>query len=176
MRPVKRYEMIELIIPGGNAALKIPFPDIPQLRSDVTQDIVIRALETFTAESVPVDFNTNPVITFAMLQKLSLTLYIEQEQSVNNVPLVKILNLAEFAAGYFFNFEKTQFEDLMVDWTKSFLTLSSSLGNAANIAFLLGVEYKRYDPGTLAAVRAREDAANRSNMDFYNSGRISGRR
>lgn len=176
MRPVKRYELVSLIIPANNTALKIPFLDLPQLRSDVTQDVVIRSLETFTAESVPTDFNQVAVVTAANLKNIFLTLYIEQEQSVNNVPLVKVLNVAQLAAGYFFSFEKTQFEDLMVDWTKSFLTLGASLGNVANIAFLLGVEYKRYDPGTVAAVRAREDSANMQNRDWYNSGRIAGRR
>lgn len=177
MRPVKRYEMIELIVPGGNVSLKIPFPDIPQLRSDVTQDVVIRSLEVYTADSVPVDFNTVPVVTTAMLQKMFLTLYIEQEQSINNVPLTKLLNVANLnIAGYMFTFEKTQIEDIQVDWTKSFITLSSSLGNGANIAILIGAEYKRYDPGVVAAVRAREDNNNRVNLDAYNTARVSGRR
>lgn len=178
MRPVKRYELIELIVPAGNTALRIPFLDIPQLRSDVTQDIVVRGLETFTADSMAADFNAVPVVSSAQLQKCFLTLYIEQEQSYNFVPLIKLLNIAtnQNLAGYFFNFEKLQSEDIMVDWTKSFITLSSSLGNVANVAIMLGVEYKRYDPGVVAAVRAKENQANVTAVDQYNNARIAGPR
>jgi hypothetical protein len=87
MRPIKRYELVELVIPALNTALRIPFPDIPQLRSDVTQDVIVRGLETYSAEAMPFDYNNNPVVTNAFLLKIFLTLYIQQEESIFRMPM-----------------------------------------------------------------------------------------
>lgn len=162
MRPIRRYELVELVIPANNGALRLPFPDIPQLRSDVTQDVIIRALETYSAESMPFDYNNNPVVTNAQLLKCFLTFYIQQEESVFRMPAVKLLNIynAASAASYFYTDELAQFENLMVDWTKSYVTLASSLANGALICFMLGVMYQRLPGGTMAKLQAKQNPAN----------------
>jgi hypothetical protein len=166
MRPIKRYELVSLVIPANNTALRIPFPDIPQLRSDTTQDVIVRALETFSVESMPNDYNGNPVVSNANLLKIFLTLYVQQEESTFRLPTIKILNIynAASAAAYFYTDELTQFENLMVDWTKSYITLASSLANAAQVQFILGVMYQRLPAGTIADLQA---AANKSNNKKY---------
>jgi hypothetical protein len=166
MRPVTRFEDVSLSIAAGNTALRLPFQDIPQLRSDVTQDVIIRAMETYSAESIPNDYNGNPVVTNAMLGKIFLTFYIQQEESIFRMPALKILNIyqALSTAAYFYTDELVQFQNLMTDWTKSYLTLASSLGNGALIVFLLGVSYQRLPGGTIAALQA---AANKSNNKNY---------
>ena len=172
MRPVTRYELVELIVPANNTSFKIPFLDIPQLRSDTTQDIVIRALETYTIASMPLSQNFNPVVSQAQLASCFLTLYIQQEQSVNNVPMIKLLNIFNSGATAFYTEELNQFEDLMIDWTKSFISLSASLGNAAIVSIMLGVSYQRLDPGTIAARQAAANIMNQKQMDNYNNLRL----
>jgi hypothetical protein len=171
MRPVRRYELVELVIPAANTALRIPFPDIPQLRSDTTQDVIIRALETYCAENMPFDYNNNPVVTNAQLLKCFLTLYIQQEESVFRMPTIRLQNIfnALSTTAYFYSDDLDQFENLMVDWTKSYLTLASSLANGALICFVLGVMYQRLPGGTIAALQAKSNPANNKTYqgDWY---------
>jgi hypothetical protein len=171
MRPIRRFELVSLIIPAGNTALRIPFPDIPQLRSDTTQDVIIRSIDTYSVESMPADPNNNPLPTNAQLLKCFLTLYIQQEESVKFMPAVKFLNIynAASAAAYFYTDELVQTENLMVDWTKSYLTLSSSLANGGLLVFVLGVAYQRLPGGTIARLQARANPTNDKNYqgDWY---------
>jgi hypothetical protein len=174
MRPIKRYELVSLVIPAGNAALRLPFPDIPQLRSDVTQDVIVRGLETYSAEAMPNDPNNNPLITNAQLIKCFLTMYIQQEESIFRLPLVKILNVynAATAANYFYSDQLCQFENLLVDWTKTYLTLASSLANAGLVVAVLGVMYQRLPGGTIAKLQAASNPVNASQYqgDWYAGG------
>jgi hypothetical protein len=162
MRPIRRFELVSLIIPANNTSLRIPFPDIPQLRSDTTQDVIIRGLEVYSAESMPNDPNNNPLPTNAQLLKTFLTFYIQQEESVKFIPSVKMLNIynAASAAAYFYTDELVQAENWMVDWTKSSLNLASSLGNAGLLVFVLGVMYQRLPGGTIARLQAKSNPAN----------------
>jgi hypothetical protein len=171
MRPIRRYELISLIIPAGNTALQIAFPDIPQLRSDVTQDVIVRGLETYSVESMPADPFGNPVVTNAQLLKIFLTFYIQQEQSIVKMPAVKLLNIynAASAAAYFYTDELVQTQNLLVDWTKTFLALSSSLANGAIVVFVLGIMYQRLPGGTMATLEKKMNPANNQvyQSDWY---------
>jgi hypothetical protein len=162
MRPIRRYELVSVIIPAANTALKIAFPDIPQLRSDVTQDVIVRAMETYSVESMPADPFGNPLPTNAQLLKCFLTFYIQQEESYKSLPAVKLLNIynAASAAAYFYTDELTQTQNLLIDWTKSYIQLSSSLANAGLLVFVLGVMYQRLPGGTIAALQMKMNPAN----------------
>jgi hypothetical protein len=155
MRSIRRFEMVEMIIPALSTATRFNFPDIPQLRSDVTKDIVVRAIEVYSVEAVPLSFNNNAVTTLANLLKSSLTLYIEGEESVFRIPMVKLLNINSnnAAAPVLWLDEINQFDNLQIDWTKSYITTPTTYGNAAVFAFVLGVTYKRYAPGTMKRLK-----------------------
>lgn len=151
-RPIRRYEQIELVIAANSTATKINFPDLPQLRSDVTKDIVIRGIQTFSVLSVPVDYNGVAVATYANLQAASLTLYVNGEESIFRIPLIKLLSQYgdNSAAAYQWTADGPMpFENIMVDWTKSYISAPAAFGNGAAFAFLFGIEYKRLAPGTM---------------------------
>jgi hypothetical protein len=152
MRPQKRYEMIELVIPAGSTASRFNFPDIPQLRSDKTKDIVVRAIESFSVLAIPVNYNGNPVASAAQLQESALTLYVEGEESIFRMPLVKLVNVYNSGATNFFTSEQNQYENLMVDWTKSYVTTPTPYNNEAQFAFIFGIVYQRLLPGTMNAL------------------------
>lgn len=154
MRPVKRYEQIELVIPAGATQTRFNFPDIPQLRSDVTKAILIRALETFSVESIPVDFNGNAVATFASIQKASLTLYVDGVESIFRIPLVKLLNTYGDGTAILWTNELNQFENLEVDWTKSYISSPIPFAIGTQFAFVIGVSYKRVNPVDWANLKA----------------------
>ena len=147
MRPVRRSEAVELVIPAGATQTRFNFPDIPQLRADVSKDILVRAIETFCAEDMPVDFNGVPLLTFAQLQQGTLTLYVEGEESIFRMPLIKLHNVTGSTNGS--TWEVRQFQNLMVDWTKSYLYFPVALGNVIQQAFIMDVSYLRLAPGTM---------------------------
>jgi hypothetical protein len=153
MRPQKRIETIELVIPAGSTATKFNFGDIPQLRSDVTKDIIVRSIESYDVVSMPIDFNGNPVITEANLLNCFLTLYVEGEESIFRVPLVKLFNIFSNTATAQFTEEQNQFENLQVDWTKSYISLAVPFAALPQFAIILSVSYQRLKPGTMNQLR-----------------------
>lgn len=156
MRPCKRFEMIELVIPAGSAATRFNFPDIPQLRSDVTKDIWIRGINTYSVDSITLDFNGNAVAPFASLQTASLTLYVQGSESVFRIPLVMLLNTFLISANpVAWTEELNQFDNLEVDWTKSYVSTPVAFGNAAAMAFVFGIEYYQLRPGTMNAIKTQ---------------------
>jgi hypothetical protein len=153
MRPISRFECVELLVTDPNNVTKVEFDDIPQLRSDADKDCVIRAIQVYAAEEIPNSFNQNPLVTEAMLGLCFLTLYIDTEESIKSMPMLQLRQMNRSpAAGAttdsFWTDEKNQFLNLKIDWTKSFITPSAAMGNDGNIAFLLGVEYIYANPGS----------------------------
>jgi hypothetical protein len=150
-RPLKRYELIELPIPAGSGATKFNFPDIPQLRDDSTQDIIIRAVDVFNIVSMPLTPNGN--ITASLLQILNsfLVLYIKGEESVHWLPLVRLMMVFQNGAGGTQQavFEETQFANLKVDWTKSYIWAAAPYGSDTAFSFIFGFEYDKLPPGTI---------------------------
>jgi hypothetical protein len=153
---LKRFELVELQIPAGSTGTRFPYPDIPQLRDDTTQDIIICGLETYPVEALPLTASGNTNASFAQLQNSFLTLYIESEESVRQVPFLRLnpLRQAASAGGTFNVVEKLALEYLKVDWNKTYVQAATPYGTteAPNTAFsiLLGVWYKKLPPGAWA--------------------------
>lgn len=163
----RRFEDVEFIIPANNTALKIQFPDIPQLRSDTTKEILIKSIQVYAAGECPNSFNQNPLLTEVDLSKCFLTLYIDGEESIFRIPLLKLRNTyvgvgSAQAANSFWTDDLNNFDFLSVDWTKSYITLSAVLATNALSCILFGIGYLRVMPGTIAKiqnVRAQAAAA-----------------
>lgn len=153
----KRFELIELIIPAGTTGNTFAIEDIPQLRDDTTQDIIIVGLETYSIDTVPLSPAGNVVASMAQLENMFLTLYIEQEESVYRLPMPRIQPIWEAnTAGALQGGQQTlSLECLRVAWNKSYLTFGAAISpEALPISVLLGVWYKKLLPGNWAAMRA----------------------
>lgn len=155
MRALKRFELVELVIPANSTGTKFQYPDIPQLRDDPTQDIIIRSLRTYIEESMPFSPQGNPVATSAQVTNSFLVLYVENEESVHQIPLGQLNTL--FGTGGPVQFEETEMQDLKVDWNKSYIQMAvapTPSGGPANTQFsiMLGVGYKKLPPGTWEAL------------------------
>jgi hypothetical protein len=153
----KRFELIELIIPVGTTGDTFAIPDIPQLRDDKTQDIIIVGIETYAADTVPLSPAGNAVATMAELENMFLTLYIEQEESIFRLPLPRIQPIWEAnTAGALQGGQQTlSLECLKVTWNKSYLTFGEAITpEDLPISVLLGVWYKKLMPNNWAAMRA----------------------
>jgi hypothetical protein len=152
-----RYEMIETQIPALASGTRFNFNDQPQLRTDQTQDVVIQGLETFTVTDVPLSPNAIALPTKAQLIATYLVLYVNGEESIYRIPLVKLHTINNLADP-FNNAESDtpRFENLLVDWTKSYLFTPAAYGNATTFSFLLGVVYKKLPPGTIGKIRQNQ--------------------
>lgn len=159
-RPFDRYELIELPIPANPTATRFNFPDIPQLRDDSTQDIVVRAIDTYDVVAMPLTPNGNLVASLAQILNTFLVLYIRGEEAVHWVPLARMLTIFQNGAGGTQQavFEQTLTDNLKVDWTKSYLWAAAPYGTVSAFSFVFGFEYKKYPPGTLDALTAAATA------------------
>jgi hypothetical protein len=164
MKAITRYEAVELIIPANAGATRFNFLDIPQLRSDVTKDIIVVGIKTFSAAEKTTDFNGNAVATMAQIQNAELTLYVDGEESIFRIPLTELMNGQNFTNTFFSQIIPDEFDNLMIDWTKSYITadVPFNMGGANTLfAFLFGINYKRYAPGTMARIKAaKNDSSN----------------
>lgn len=154
---MKRYELVEIVIQNGNSGgNKILIGDIEDLRSDTTQDIIIQGLEFFSVESMPLSPQGNPVATTAQLQNMFLTLYINNEESIENIPLIRMQNMFQsLATGTMQQqFERTKLENLMVSWFKSFFFLATPFTTGTTFSVVFGVTYKKLAPGMWAKITA----------------------
>jgi hypothetical protein len=164
MKAITRYEAIELLIPANAGQTRFNFLDIPQLRSDVTKDIIVQGIKSFSAAEKTTDFNGNAVATMAQCQNAELTLYVDGEESIFRVPITELLNGQNFTNTFFSQIIPDEFDNLMIDWTKSYITADvpfNAAGANTAFAFLFGISYKRYAPGTMARIKAAKgDSSN----------------
>ena len=164
MKAITRYEAVELLIPANAGATRFNFLDIPQLRSDVTKDIIVQGIKTFSIVEKPIDFNGNAVASVAQLQNAELTLYVDGEESIFRIPMTELMNSQNFANTFFSQIIPDEFDNLQIDWTKSYITADvpfNAGGANTQFAFLFGIAYKRYAPGTMARIKAAKgDSSN----------------
>jgi hypothetical protein len=147
-----RHELVELVIGANLTGTRFPYPDIPQLRMDSTQDIIITGIQIYTIENMPLSPNGNIVATTAQILNSFLTLYIQGEESVRQFPLINAQNIFQaLATGTTQQtFEAVKLNNLIVDWNKSYIQAAAAYGNGANFSIMLSVEYKKFPPGTWA--------------------------
>jgi hypothetical protein len=144
-------ELVE--IPVSTAGVyRVNIPDIQQLRSQVGQIIIIKAIRLVT-----VDVLTNGVITGFVnapateIKKIVLVIYSNGWEKGHYIPL-QVLNDTHLSASIFsYRDYKTDFDDWQnVDWSKSYLlyangTGGSVLAGAVPYVVMIEVEYVKLD-------------------------------
>lgn len=159
---LKRYELVELVIPAASTGTRFPYPDIPQLRDDTTQDIIICGLEAFPVDALPLAPSGNAVMTFAQMQNSFLTLYVEGEESVRQLPLIRLNPMRQASGtGTTLNVvERLPVEYLKVDWNKTYIQAAAPFGTvgAPNTQFsiMVGVWYKKLPSGSWKVMTANQ--------------------
>ena len=129
-----------------NGAQRIPLPDIAQLRSTVSTQIVIKGIRLISAEVL-----TNGIISAfatapaAELAKMSLTLYSEGWEKGQTIPLLTLNDMAFTTGAIPYRQNPTKFDDwVAVDWPKSYIQYANSTSSAgAPYVILLDVQYVR---------------------------------
>lgn len=135
---IRRYEQVELQVPVG-APTKVPFPDLPNLRNQTDQAITIKDIDITTATVMPTTPNGATNAPIAELKKAVLVLYVNGEESIYRVPLLKLNRINDFANPYQEQWES--FDDLKnVDWAKSYVLFSSAPATTP-YSILFGISY-----------------------------------
>jgi hypothetical protein len=139
-------------VPVNAATQKQPFPDVPQLRSQPGQRIVIKGIRLITAKVLTRGVSINAVnAPLAELQKMTLVLFSQQWQKGQNIPLLTLNDMADSdattATTIPYRNTPTKFADWQnVDWPQSFIQYANGT-TAANTPYviLFDVEYLKYD-------------------------------
>lgn len=138
---IKRYEQIEVPIVAG-APTKVMFPDLPNLRSQADQNIIIKSMEVITATVMPTSPNGATVSPIAEMKKAVIVLYNNGEESIYRVPVLKLNRINDFTNPFQPIWE--EFDDLKnVDWSKSYILFSSAPANTP-YSFVFGVSYLKF--------------------------------
>jgi hypothetical protein len=145
-------QLIELPV-TVNGVARVQFPDIQQLRSDQTQQIVIKKMRLIT-----LDVLTNGIISglanapVTELQKISVVLYSEGWEKGQLIPVLT-MNDMTFAGSVFpHNYQAGMPFDnwKSVDWSKSYLQWATGTVSAgASYVVMFDVTYTRYKANTV---------------------------
>lgn len=140
-------QLIEVpVITAGTS--KVQFPDIQNLRSQVGQVIVIKAIRLITPSVLPVASTSGlPNATLAELQKLCVVIYCEGWEKGQLIPVFTMNDMFTEASGEPFRYQKMRFADWKnVDWSKTYLQYSNGTVSAGTpYAVMFDVEYIKLD-------------------------------
>ncbi|MES3018585.1 MAG: hypothetical protein V4721_12430 [Bacteroidota bacterium] len=142
---IPRYEMIEIIVPAGTVG-QVPFPDVPNLRNQQDQEIVILDIEFFPVYAYGASYlnNTIPGTPFAELPKAAMILYVNGEESIRRIPLSKINYSQNAGVGATFEQERVPFAQLRkIDFPKSYVQFNAALVGLPYV-MPFGITYLKY--------------------------------
>lgn len=123
----------------SGAPTKVMFPDLPNLRNQTDQAIVIKDVEIFTATVMPTTPNGATNAPIAELKKGVLVLYNNGEESIYRIPLLKLNRINDLTNPFQEQFESL--DDLRnVDWAKSYVLFSSAPASTP-YSIVFGVSY-----------------------------------
>jgi len=152
-----RFDIVEVPIPANATKDDYPFPDQPQLRTDQTQDIIIQAIDCYTVLDASVSNTGGTMPTAAQFIKASVTFYVEGEESLFGIPLSQLHRFSGTVVPSVFDIPT--FDNVQIDWQKSFVTTPGGYGGNAAFVFQFGIHYVKYPPGTwykMQQIRARQ--------------------
>lgn len=118
---------------------RVAFPDIQQLRSDQTQQIVVKKMRLITADVLTngmVSGGVNAPVT--ELQKISMVIYCEGWEKGQLIPILT-LNDATFAGSVFPHvYAPMPFNNWeSVDWSKTFLQFATGTTSVADTPYVI---------------------------------------
>lgn len=140
--PIKMFEIVELLV-NANQPGRFYFETQPQLRNQSDQTIIIKGVKVYLDTAYSNSQQTPAVVGLAgtELPKAVLTLYINGQENVKEIPLAELVNINDQANPFQQTIEGMA--DLNnVDWAKSYVQFSvAAAGTPYVIPF--GVTYLR---------------------------------
>lgn len=140
-------EIIEVQVANGTS--RAPLPDVPQLRNQGDQVIIIKSIRLITPKVLTHGPNTGTVNTpLADLKKMSLVLYSNGWEKGHLIPVLLLNDVADAdstaATTIPYRQQSTRLSNWTdVDWNKSYLQFSTNLTASQASVTILEVEYVR---------------------------------
>lgn len=141
-------EIIEIPIASG--ATRVTLPDVPQLRNQGDQVVIIKSIRLITAKVLTNAPTLGTAVTpLADLKKISLILYSNGWEKGHLIPVLVLNDVADAdstsATTIPYRSKTTRLSNWQdVDWNKSALQFSAGTSAAGASALVLEVEYIRY--------------------------------
>lgn len=148
MVKAKRFQLVTSVTPAGGlgAGARLYFQDQPQLRTQLNQLVVIKAVEFFDVNACSVSPSGGAVATDAQMKNAFLVLNIKGTEQLQYIPLValkRVNTTFDLVGGNLASFVMELFEladQFEIDWTKSYIQFGAAVPAAVN--FLFGVYYE----------------------------------
>lgn len=147
MQEEPRGPSILLEIPvATNGQQRVPIPDIAQLRSTTSTQVVVKGIRLISAEVLTNGvISSSPTSPAAELAKMTLTIYSEGWEKGQTIPILTF-NDMEFTVGAIpFRRSPTMLDNwVAVDWPKSYIQYANGTTSAgAPYVVLLDIQYLR---------------------------------
>lgn len=126
--PIKKAENIELLV--DNTRKQYKFGDIENLRGKH-----IRMIDAYRAADVPVTPLGNVNVSDTIFNKAFLVLSVDGKEVINRLPLTAICPKDNLGRRQLFN-------DLLINWPKSYIELGDTTGVVVGTSFYLIVYYE----------------------------------
>lgn len=157
MRPIPRYQTVEIVVAAGFTGFQVNFDDVPDIRSDGDRDALVSQIAISSAEVSPLCPSGNTNATLAQIQNANLTLYCLGANRFFKIPLARFLSYRNNANTFFSGFEIFETQPLRIDWTKSYVAFNSPPAPVAQFSFLFEFGYDWYPPNTYQKYLANLD-------------------
>jgi len=130
---LKRYEAIEIPVPSATTLTRFYFPDQPNLRNAMIQAVQVYTYNTLSATPL----SGSNMVSAADMKKSFLTLYSGDLQLIYNIPLLAFNNESNGTDP--FVFETPAINNMVISWTKSYVSLPTA--QTGGVAYAFGIYY-----------------------------------
>jgi hypothetical protein len=134
---INRFELVSNVVPASNTQGEYYFPDLPNLRNVKTWKI-----SAYNYGQITADPNNIPVITVVDMQKAYLILYITDKYNIK-MPLYNFCTFGDFYQTIANNNGTIPLDNVVIEWSKSFIKFPIGHTNTAQFSVLLGVFYNK---------------------------------
>lgn len=131
---IKAAELVEVPVPAGNTKHVIYFPDLPNLRTKQ-----IEAINAYAITELSISPSGGVIQSNSDFNSAVVTLYFTGGEYIV-VPLAALRNLI-VANNHAVYGDLFTINGQVIDWTKSYITLTNNIGNFANKSFIFNVYY-----------------------------------
>lgn len=156
---VKHRHRLTVIIPDGANNGLFFFQDVPKLRNTESEEVITTGIKCFFRPQLDPDANEvpgPPVIQESAAKYCQFSLASGSDFRINNMPLTEIMNAQWGGPPVTHQRIPDAFEPLMVDWSKSFVTIQGAPDGtvpAGGAKIVFGIDYIFQPRGTLAQYR-----------------------
>jgi hypothetical protein len=156
---IKNRQRISVIIPAGAQNGTFFFQYNAKLQNSFDQEVITTGLKCFIRPQLDKDGNEMPgpaVIPQSAAKYCQFTLNSEGTFRIVNMPLTEIMQSQWGGSPVFHQRIPDLFEPLIVDWTKSYVTIAGAPGGtvpAGGAQIVFGVDFLYEQKGALAEYR-----------------------